>query len=579
MRPSRARRRQRIAALTAMAALLSACGGGGGGGDSPAPAPPSPPTSSTCAAPAPNPALGVNPGPVPSPPAPSGAFVIVGTATYDFVPTNSTGRGLDYAGTTPRPIRGATVQLLDGANNVLATTTTSETGSYGFGLPSAQPVRVRVRAEIRRSGSPNGDRNFTVLDNTASNALYVLDSAPLTPAAGSNTVNLNAASGWGGSSYTGTRSAGPFAILDVAYAAQTKVASADPTVTLAPLQLYWSPNNQPAVGSSGGPDFPAGLIGTSFFTSSGSTRSLYLLGAANTDTDEYDSHVVAHELGHYLQSALSRDDSPGGAHSTQDELDLRLAFSEGWGNAWSGMALGSPLYTDSQGSGQAAGFAINVGTPPGAGDRGAYSESSSQYLLWTLHQDPAVGFTPIYSSMRGLAAAPTFTTLYSFAAQLKTALASAAASITSLWAGQQIVAQDACGSGESNAGANASNLPVYKDYGATAGVVQNYCVNTSSDPDNDGNKLGRHVYVRFALSGARTITATRSGGSFTGASDPDLVLVRSDGSRSFANAETTPTQALVTTLPAGTHVLGLEDFNLEAPANTPATSCFNLTVN
>jgi len=545
---SRFNRLQRLAWASVLLAGATACGGGGGG--SPAPAP------------TPAPAAG---------PAPAGSLTVTGIATFDSVPTNANGRGLNYAGTTQKPIRGATVQLLSAADAVLATARTDAAGQYSVTLAAAQTVKVRVRAEIKRTGSSSGDRDLTVFDNTAAGgeALYVLDSATFTPAAATTTQNLNAASGWGGSGYTGVRAAAPFAILDVVYVAQAKIATAAPTVTLPPLKLYWSPNNRPV-----GPfDAASGAITTSFFTGSGSTRALYLLGAENTDTDEYDSHVVAHEFGHYLQSALSRDDSPGGPHGSGDRLDLRVAFSEGWGNAWSGMALGSPIYTDSGGSAQSGGFALDVSTPATGADRGAYSETSGQYLLWTAHQDAAIGFAPIYNALRALATSPTFTTLYSFAVQLKAAVPAAAATVTSTFAAQQIATQDALGTGETNNGGNAANLPVYKPY--TVGATQNFCVRTDADSADDGNKLGRYVYIAFTASGSRTITATRNGGTFGSPSDPDLLLVKADGSKVVANLETTPTQALTTTLPAGTHVLALEDYNL----TSPSTSCFDLTVN
>jgi len=539
-------RLQRLGLMAALVVGVAACGGGGGGGGD---------SAVGCAAATPF----------------AGTATVSGTATYDSVPANSTGVGLNYGGTTQKPIRGATVQLVRSGSGVLATTVTNEAGEYSFAVSGAQTcLSVRVRAEILRTSSTTGNRDFKVFDNTATGgpALYVLDSAAFTPVAASTTQNLRAASGWGGSGYTAPRSAAPFAILDVVYTAQAKVGSAA-VVNLPPLQLFWSENNRPTQG-----DLATGLIGTSFFTGSvASGLRLYLLGAANTDTDEYDSHVVAHEFGHYLQSAVSRDDSVGGSHASGDRLDMRVAFSEGWGNAWSGMALGSPIYTDSLGSNQSSGFFLNVSTAPSS-NRGWYSETSAQYLLWTLHQDAGIGFTPIYSSLASMATAPSLSSLYSFAAALKTAVPAQAAAITTLWGGQLVVAQDAFGTGETNNGGNAGNLPVYKNYGATLGVVQNYCVNTSADPDNDGNKLGRFVYIRFTASGARTLTATRSGGTFAGASDPDLYLVASNGSTVDASAATTPVQTMVTTLPTGSHVVALEDFNLASPS----TSCFDFRV-
>jgi hypothetical protein len=499
----------------------------------------------------------------------SGAVVVSGTATYDSVPANSSGVGLNYSATTQKPIRGAPVQLLSSSGTTVASTTTSELGAYSMSVSTAQTcMTVRVRAELKRSGG-SGDRDFSVLDNTNGNALYVLDSASFTPTAAATTQNLRAASGWGGSGYTGARSAAPFAILDTIYAAQAKVATASPTVNLPVLQVFWSANNRPTSGN-----LAQGLIGTSFFTGSETSgRRLYILGAENTDTDEYDSPVVAHEFGHYLQSAVSRDDSVGGSHTGSDRLDMRVAFSEGWGNAWAGMALGSPIYTDSLNANQAGGFALNVGTAP-TSNRGWYSEASAQYLLWTLHQDAAVGFTPIYNSLTSLAVAPSFSSLYSFAAALKVAVPAQASAITSLYGGQLIVAQDAFGTGETNSGSVTASLPVYKTHTAALGVAQNYCVNTEADAGNAGNKLGRHVFIRITASGARTLTATRNGGSFSGSSDPDLLLVKSDGSRVSAFVETTPVQALTTTLPSGSHVVALEDANLTPSAN----SCFDFRV-
>ena len=72
-----------------------------------------------------------------------------------------------------------------------------------------------------------------------------------------------------------------------------------------------------------------------------------MLGKENVDTDEYDEHVLTHEFQHYLQNLTSRDDTMGGPHSLGEKLDMRLAFSEGYANAFSGMSLGDPVYRDS----------------------------------------------------------------------------------------------------------------------------------------------------------------------------------------------------------------------------------------
>ncbi len=545
--PTPARRLAALATMMSLAAVIAACGGGGGDDDAPAPAP------------APAPA--------------GGPFTISGKAVFESIPARA-GVGLDYAATVDKPVRGATVQLLGAGGAVLTTTTTDAAGNYSVVLPASQAVTVRVRAEIKRSGTTDGDRDFTVLDNTSGNALYVLDSAAFTPTADA-TQNLRAASGWGGTGYTGTRAAAPFAILDVVYDAQAKIASVASAVNLPTLKLYWSRNNKTVRDAND--DLSTGNIGTSFFTVTSTGRSLYILGQEDVDTDEYDTHVVAHEFGHYLQSALSRDDSIGGVHGGGDKLDMRVAFSEGWGNAWSGIALADPVYVDSQQTRQASGFSLNVATAPGASDRGWYSESSAQYLIWTTNSN--VGFGPVYTAFTALRSSPAFSSLYSFADRVKAASAANAAAITALWAGQDIVAQDAFGTGETNSGGVPGTLPVYKTHTAALGAAQNYCGSKSADPDSDGNRLGEAVFVRFAVSGTHTLTLARTAPATVGSADPDFMLVKSDGSSVEARSGQVDLETLAnTSLPTGTHSAALTDYNFRSSASGN-TRCFDFKVN
>lgn len=520
-------------------AVLAACGGGGGG-SSPPPPPPPPPGS---------------------------PITISGTASYESVPAQASGVGLNYGAITAKPIRGATVELLNSSGSTLATTVTDAQGAYSFNTTSNQLLRVRVRAELKDTTPANGMWDMTVRSNTAGDALYTLDSAQFTPTA-SETRNLLAGSGWGATSYTGVRAAAPFAVLDVAYQGLQKVLSASPNINLPALRLFWSASNRPATNSDGSLNLATGLIGTSHYRLSGD-HALYLLGAENTDTDEYDTHVVEHEFGHYLQSAVSEDDSVGGPHGSSDKLDMRVAFSEGWGNGWSGIALDDPRYFDTIGNQQANGFSFNVSTAP-ATNQGWYSESTAQYLVWSVNADANIGFTPIFNTLLALKTEPTLTSLYSFAAALKVAAPGGTATINNLWQQQQIFGTDALGTGETNDGGMPSVLPVYKAHTAGLGVNQNYCVQATAA--DGSNKLGNYVYIRFTASGARTLTFTSTNGGAQ--TDPDFLLVQANGTREVSESETVNTEVLSTTLSAGQHVIALRDYTL--PLNT--TRCFNFKV-
>ena len=104
--------------------------------------------------------------------------------------------------------------------------------------------------------------------------------------------------------------------------------------------MNWSPNNAPQSG-----DKTLGQIGTSHFASQ--ENEIYVLGLAGADTDEFDSHVIVHEWGHYFEANLSRSDSPGGPHGRGDVLDPRIAFGEAWGTAVAAMVLPETMYADS----------------------------------------------------------------------------------------------------------------------------------------------------------------------------------------------------------------------------------------
>ncbi|WP_295980366.1 hypothetical protein [uncultured Variovorax sp.] len=514
------------------AALLTACGGGGGGGSGGIPLLPVLPV------------------------VPSAPVTLSGTATYESVP-NPNGR-LVYADTAVKPVRGAFVEVLDAASgNQLATTTTDENGAYSVSVQGNTNVIVRVRAQLTRTGAlPSWD--VTVRDNTQSSAIYSMQSSAFSTGSAAITRDLRAASGWGGSSYTGQRVSGPFAIMDTVYTAMQKVMTAAPATAFPSLKVFWSVNNTNASGS-----VALGQIGTTFFVGRSSGAEIYVLGKEDVDTDEFDSPVIAHEWGHYYQASFSRDDSTGGAHSTSERVDRRLAFSEGWGNGWSGIALGRSNYVDSDGPGQAGGSSLDLTRGPST-NPGWYRESSIQAIFWNLNQQ--VGFKPIHDTMTSAlfkSGAPV-TSIHPFTAAFNVAASGNASALASLLTGQNISAasNDAYGVQETNNGGPPTVsyvLPMYTQ--ATIGASTSACVTNAEDPRRNGNKLGSFSYLRFTAPTSRNYQFSVT--PPVGAS-PNFVIYRGGVvSRNTGSVS----------LSAGDYVLVVNDVN-----NSGANTCFGVLI-
>lgn len=365
-------------------ALLSACGGGGGSttttttvtlssGDT------SVPTITSDAAACPD----------------GGAISISGTISFERVPFSATlGSGLDYNNIQTLPVRGAEIQALGAGDCVITSSVTTNTGTYTLNVDQNANVKIRVKAKTTSAAGAIWD--FEVRDNTSSNGLYVLDGSLVSSGSSNSTRNLTATSGWTGSGYGGVRTAGPFAILDSVYSAIQTVVAVDATVNMTAADIFWSVNNSTASGT-----LSNGEIGGTFY----SNNQIYILGKSNSDTDEYDEHVVIHEWGHYLEDNLSRSDSVGGSHSVTQRLDMRVALSEGFGNAFSAMVTNDPIYQDSSGNQQSSDFQINIETNAST-NIGWFNESSVQTVLYDIFDANAdasdgvnLGFSAIYNAL------------------------------------------------------------------------------------------------------------------------------------------------------------------------------------
>ena len=561
--------------------VMAGCGGGGGGGGGtpPPPPPPPPPTSVT----------------------------ISGTVQYEIPPPNNNCAGLNFGNIQLMPIRGATVQLLrDSDSSVLGTTVADDSGNYSFaGIDTSTNVRLRVRAELKRTGGlPNWD--VEIRDNVDTGGsppplgqrpLYAIDFPVFSSGTANNSNrNFTAATGWNNATnqYDSDRAAAPFAILDAVYSAMQLIVSVDGTANFAPLDAFWSPNNTLADST----DIDAGELGSSFYR--GDIDSLFLLGDADVDTEEFDDHVVVHEWGHYFEDNFSRSDSVGGPHSIGDQLDMRLAFGEGWATALAGIALNNHLYCDTGPAGSTSGFGI--GAESGSYDaQGWYDEISVVrfiYDLWDTNDEGgdtgSIGFQPIYDTMTGpQRTATAHTSVFSFASELRTMLAAG----DQTFLDSQLVREDmtpgfdSFGAGELNdAGSGQDVFPLYQSL-PTDGTVVNVCVNTDYDtsPANgtSGNKLAQYRFFTItpASSGFYRIDMTTTTAMPSGVlSDPDFYL-QLDGqlvaavTNPPANSDSGVTQSQ---LQAGqTYVGEIQEWRYTDPdieANFPTRVCFDLSM-
>ncbi len=541
-----------------VALTVSACGGGGGGSSVPVPT----------------------------------TVTISGQVTFEKIPGNASGVGLDYAAKADAPARDVLVEAVKASDRttVSASASTDASGNFSLTVPSNTNVFLRAKAEMVKTGTSAW--HFRVLDNTASNALYAIVGTDFNSGVSALQRDLNAPSGWGGSSYTGTRAAAPFAILDTVYQAYNLVLAANATATFPDLDLFWNTNNRPELTASGGFDPATGAIGTTEFSqaipANGTTAAIYILGDANVDTDEFDASVIAHEWGHYFQSAFSRDDSFGGEHSANDQLDLRVAFSEGWGDAFSGMATGTSVYQDAMGTGQAGGSCIGLESNSPANcqvtsNPGWYSELSIAHVLYDFF-DSAVdgvdsvnlGFAPIYDAMtHEMVTTRALTSIYVLSGALKSRNAASAAGIDQILGAQSIAVNapnfDDYGSGESNDAGDPRVLPIYTPL-AVGVSMPNVC---SDNAFGGGNKLGISKLLKFTLPAPQTVTISVSG---TGTSNPDFELY---GGSLIATADSsTPNQETLTqqNLAAGDYVLDVYEYSNLTSAPLGRT-CFTVSIN
>ena len=482
----------------------------------------------------------------------SGDFVtITGVVTYDKVPSDSDYIGLDYDNITQEHVKSVVVEAIDSSNTAIAFTRTNALGQYALSVPHDILVKIRVSAKILQAGTPSWD--VKVVDNTNDGALYVMEGSLISSGVTDSQRDLHAPSGWSGSAYTSKRVAAPFAILDSIYSAISKVLSADQNTVFPPLNVNWSVDNV----ASSRENISLGQIITSHYVDS----NLYILGDADSDTDEYDDHVVTHEWGHYYEDKFSRSDSIGGSHGAEDHLDIRVAFGEGWGNAFSAMALDDPIYFDTMDIAQSDGFFFDIESGTST-TKGWYSESSIERILYDLYDSTndgsdslSFGFGPIHQVFIGAEkVTPAFTSIFTFITALKAENGADAGIIDTMVSSENIaLITDIYGVGRTNL---ASYYP-YKSLNVGSSVAI-----ALSDQYGTYNKLSNRKYIRFtiATTGIYTIRVEQTNGTN---SDPDFYLFDTSPFRMINSSIGTEAgvEQKSLTMESGEYLLDVADFN------------------
>ena len=446
-------------------------------------------------------------------------WAVSGTLTYDYVPI--TASGLNYTGTTQKPVRNVYIEARRATDNrKVGSTYTDDNGAFVLDVPqSVSDYTIGVYSRLK---SPA----FRVVDNTNRSAIYMAATSQFQNTGDGVTLpNINLQSGWsgtnGGGSYSGTRAAAPFALLDSIYEAALKIKTERPSINFPTLYINWSVNNIAA-----GNDPASGQIGTSHYNPE--TGQLYILGKSNADTDEYDKHVVVHEFGHYIEDRLGRSDSIGGSHGVGDLMNMTVAFGEGWGNSLSAMIFDPEItYLDSMSNRQQTiGVSMNMenGTDP---NKGWYSEVSVQQILFDIYDSNSdsgdnisLGLGPVMDVMiNEQKTTPALTSIFSFVKAMKTRFPAEVTSLDDLVATKDIQpVQDIYGTGETNDGGMPMALPIYNaltmNGSAVATRIAGYAYNY--------NEAENTRYYRFTATSSRTRVIISS-------SDGFIILVYGNG--------------------------------------------------
>jgi hypothetical protein len=433
-------------------------------------------------------------------------IVVSGQITFERVPATKT--GLDYNSIVSTPVRRSIVSAVDAASKeVLDTTYSDEFGNYSLSIAPDKLIQIYIYAKSKNPVIIVQDSNLF--------STFAMQSTEFQTAKGVNiTKNLNAENGYDSTTkkyLVNRRVAAPFAILDSCLKA-ADFFIVNRTINFPELKINWSESSN-----------------SSYWSGS----QLYLAGIADSDTDEFDEHVIVHEWGHYFEDKLGRSDSDGGNHTDGDVLDPRIAFSEGWGNALSGMVLfPDTVYKDTKGLSQSlTGIMFDVDKNNYEVDNNAnfkigwFSENSVESILYDMF-DPATSDAgenwdllsmdsgEIYDIFtENIKNSESEVTIFTYLNGYLVRKPNSSSNVSALLAKHTIAPiVDAYGTNETNDGGVPNSLPIYKVLTLNSTVAINFDVATKS------NGLSNIQYIKISgVSGRADIIAT-------GTTSIDIVL-------------------------------------------------------
>lgn len=309
---------------------------------------------------------------------------VSGKAVYEYrtISTELGEEGLREIAEDTKPIRHAQYDVTDASGTILQCGETDGDGNFSFTIP--QNNRALSLNIYARSNSPSNRASVFIAPET--NELHKVQ---YFFTANDNRFNVNIVAE-GEDSLIG----GAFNILDQIHNSfdflyqHTNDGEGIEPEDIPKVDIYWEKGFNPGV-------YVGVDSGLSFFSKP--QRKLFILGGENgdtdySDTDHFDNSIIVHEYFHFLETAVSVSDSPGGAHDGNEILDPRLAWSEGAAQFFQAAVTGIPTVLDTRGNVDGnTGFYLKLSVENETTDipieegEGEFREFAVARLLWDIH--------------------------------------------------------------------------------------------------------------------------------------------------------------------------------------------------